>query len=350
MNVGASARRLAALALAAALLAGAGGCGRRFLEPKQSPKAPYIPPPETFILVAGWTQPAWQPTCVLLTHSGILLVAEDSARVRNYSSLGQRGQITPIDIYRFNGLTKPVQVAEGNSHVFVADMGDGSKQHPISVMEYDPSQGLDTPMDPVHVVVDTTWVRIKGVASDLQRNLYVSCDARMYIFQPPNLPALDTETVVYRYRAPNYDTALRDTVAQQGNGVGSLQDAHQIVWSAGVLYVADTGKDAAQALDPNRMNFGFFKVDGTEPGGPGACKRPQGVAADGVNDFYVVDTGNRRVLRYNLDGTFDQVVNQFGPDGMLAPTSATAGLVQSSLYLYVADPAAQRINVYRFQQ
>ncbi len=346
----ATSRSFKTLLLAAALAASASGCGRRFTEPVQRLKPPFIPPPATFILVASWTQPGWQPSSVLMTHSGILLVAEDSARVRNYSSLGEHGQPVPVDIYRFNGLVKPVHIAEGNSHVFVADMGDGSPANPIRVFEFDPSQGLNAPMDAVSTLQDPSWVTIRGVASDAQRNLYVSCDARVLVSQPPNPDEVDTQTVVYRYRPP-YSPAVRDTVAEQGTGTGTMQNAHEICYSDGKLYVTDTGKDWVQKLDATRKNFGLFKVDGTEADSAATPMRgPQGVAADGQGYFYVADTGNRRVLRYTVDGAFDQVVNQVGPDGMLAPVSVSAGTVQSSLYLYVADPTAHIINVYRFQR
>ena len=76
----------------------------------------------------------------------------------------------------------------------------------------------------------------------------------------------------------------------------------------------------------------------------------------GDGHFYVSDTGNRRVLRYNLDGSFDQVVNQTDTltvgeaDSLVAPGSISAGTIQSKLYLYVADPAAHLVLLYRFQR
>jgi hypothetical protein len=200
------------------------------------------------------------------------------------------------------------------------------------------------------VFQDPDWVSIRGLASDQLRNLYVSGDARVLISQPPNPDEIDIQTVVYKY-APPYRTAARDTVTEQGTGIGTVQNAHAIAWNDGMMYVTDTGKDWVQKLDATRKNYGLFKVDGTEADSAATPFRgPQGVAADGQGYFYVVDTGNRRVLRYTVDGAFDQVVNQVGPDGMLAPVSASAGLVQSSLYLYVADPTAHLINVYRFQR
>ncbi|MBI5836101.1 MAG: hypothetical protein HZB25_02540 [Candidatus Eisenbacteria bacterium] len=341
-------RTLTILALAATLAAAATGCSRRFTEPVQSPRQPYIPPPATFIQVAGWTQPDWNPTCVLLTHSGILLVAEDSARVQNYAALGVNRQAFRVNTYRFDGLVRPVQVSEGGGHIFVADLGDGTRNNPVAIKGFNPALGLDDPMAVQFSVSDTDWVRIKGITADLQRNLYVSCDAKVTVFQPPNPAEVDTQAVIYRYRAPAY--TVRDTVAEQGTGIGTVEDAHAIVFGGERIYVADTGKDWAQQLDPIRKNLGYFKVDGSEADTVGTLRGPLGVAVDEGGYFYVVDTGNRRVLRYFQDGRFDQVVNQVGPDGMLGPVSASAGLVQANLYIYVADPLSHRVNVYRFQR
>ena len=126
-NVGLPGGAIAPAALALSLFAA--GCGGRFPEPVEHPKPPILQPPATFVRVATWTEPNWNPTSVYLTRSGILLIAEDSARVQNYGALGSRGAPQPLGIFRFNGLLKPVQVAEGNVHVFVADMGDGPALH-----------------------------------------------------------------------------------------------------------------------------------------------------------------------------------------------------------------------------
>ena len=324
------------------------GCGGRFPEPTQHITKPTTPPNDTFIKYATWLKPGWQPTCVLLTRNGILLVAEDSARVQNYNALGSNGAAQPINIFRFNGLIKPVQVAEGNLKVYVADMGDGTPDHPIQIKMYDYSHGLDNALDPVATFTDTNWVRIKGITADLSQNIYVSCDAKVLVQNPPNPPAIDIQTEVYRYSG-SYPGGVRDTVAEQGTGVGTLINAHQVSWRDGYLYVADTGKDWAQQLNPQIKNSGNFKVDGQEDKAPGPMSGPLGVAADLSAHFYVADTGNRQVLRYNYDGSFNQIVNQFGPDGMLAPTSLSAGVLGDKTYLYVADPTAHLINLYLFQ-
>jgi hypothetical protein len=338
-------RALSTLALLGALAAAGTGCGHRFTEPVQTPRPPYIPPPLTFILVSNWIQPGWQPTCVFMTHSSVLLVAEDSARVQQYTSLGNSGSAVRATDYQYNGLIKPVQVTEGNAHVFVADMGDAT--HPIRVVEFDPSRSLTGILEPVSSFTDPAWVRIKGLTSDAQRNLYVSCDATVTVYQPPNPPETDVQSTIYRYPPP-YSAAVRDTVAEQGTGIGTVVDAHAVAYNDGKMYVADTGKDWAQQLDPTRKNLGFYKVDGSET--DSTLKGPLGVAVDNEGYFYVSDAGNRRVLRYELNGTFNQVVNQSGTDGMLAPASVTVGTIQAKLYLYVADPASNRINVYRFQK
>ncbi len=327
------------------------GCGRLFPAPIERPKVGVIPPPATFIRVASWTRSDWNPTCVFLSHSGVLLVAEDSARVQYYTSLGYRGQAQPFnDIYSFGGLTRPVQIAEGAGHIFIADMGDGTAAHPMAVFEYDPVGAL--PFAPIKTIRDTSWVRIRGLAADEARTVYVSCDARVLVPQTPNPAVIDVQSLIYHYHA----NGLRDTTAEQGTGIGTVQGAGALAYKDGAIYAADTEKDWGQKIDAAGKNLGYFKVDGTEDGAPGPLKGPVGVAVDDSNYFYISDTGHGRVLRYYVDGTFNQVVNQndtlnvAGANNLAHPGSVTVGLVSGRLYAYVADPFLHIINLYKFQR
>lgn len=341
-------RSLAAIPMLALALV---GCGRLFPAPLERPKVTPIPPPATFIRVASWTRPGWNPTCVFLSRSGVLLVAEDSARVQYYTSLGYRGQAQPFnDIYSFSGLTRPVQIAEGAGHIFIADMGDGSPAHPMAVYEYDPVGAL--PFAPIKTIRDTSWVKIRGLAADEARTVYVSCDARVLVPQAPNPAVIEVQSLIYHYRA----NGLRDTTAEQGTGIGTVQGASALAYRDGALYVADTDKDWGQKIDAAAKNLGYFKVDGTEDGAPGPIKGPVGVAVDDSNYFYISDAGHGRVLRYFVDGTFNQVVNQNdtlavgGANNLAQPGSVTVGLVSSRLYAYIADPSLHIINLYKFQR
>jgi len=238
----------------------------------------------------------------------------------------------------------------------VADMGDNTADHPVVIQEYDPSRGTDGPMDPIRTIHDPSWVKINGLTGDLNGNIYVACQATVVVNQPPQPVYNDIQTAIYRYRPPDYNPARRDTVADQGNGIGYVLGTHQIVWNNGYLYIADTDKGWGQKLDANLHNIGYLKVDGTEDGAPGSITSPLGAAADNLDlgHFYISDTGNRRVLRYNLDGTFDQVANQVdtltGADNLVAPGSICTGSKLGTLYLWVADPGANLINVYKFQR
>ena len=61
----------------------------------------------------------------------------------------------------------------------------------------------------------------------------------------------------------------------------------------------------------------------------------------------------KRVLQRDGESHYfinNQVVNWNGSDGLLGPASVSAGTVEGKLHVFVADPAAHRINVYRYQR
>src|SRR5262249_55716616 len=117
--------------LAAALLAASAfGCGHRFPAPTQTVRPPFIPPPATFIKVATWQQPGWNPTSVRLPRSGVLLVAEDSTRVQNYAALGSATEAQRSNVFTFTDLVKPVHIAASGYDIYVADMGNPAANVP----------------------------------------------------------------------------------------------------------------------------------------------------------------------------------------------------------------------------
>jgi hypothetical protein len=79
--------------------------------------------------------------------------------------------------------------------------------------------------------------------------------------------------------------------------------------------------------------------------------RPIDVGVDDVGDVYVVDAGNRRVLRYDSEGRHclqrvDLEPNTLGLH-LTGPTAVAAGVIDGEDHAYVVDAAVNQVVRYR---
>jgi hypothetical protein len=286
------------------------------------------------------------------------------------------------------GLFNPVALTAAQGRLFVLDQGDSCQAH------YDPARGTceanTTPFvdnrikditaywrvreydagggDTLSTFTDTTFAQVYGVAADDNGFVYVSGIAIV-------LDTLQTDqrirtrkfvSRVYRYaRGPRYpqlpfpmgnDVNMpgcdwhRDTswVVFDGTGASSVSDPRGICVSrhaSPTLFIADQGNGAAKQVSLNAIGVGYAKVDGSETGV--AFNQPSNVAADLAGFFYVVDRGNRRVVRYDAAGNYVQTVN-VEPDqaGQTLLDPVAVGVDDS--VAYVAD--AGRNEILRFKR
>jgi DNA-binding beta-propeller fold protein YncE len=103
----------------------------------------------------------------------------------------------------------------------------------------------------------------------------------------------------------------------QGDGRGQFNEPWGIaVGQDGSVYVSDTWNHRIQKFD-SQGNFvtmwGNFESTGGELGNPKALYGPRAVTMGKDGNVYVMDTGNKRVVAYQPDGTF---VTQFGGQGL----------------------------------
>src|SRR5438128_5677545 len=97
-----------------------------------------------------------------------------------------------------------------------------------------------------------------------------------------------------------------------GTGASSVQDPRGIHWTPianQALFIADRGNNKAKLVATYAANVPISRVDGSETPTGTSFSHPEGAAVDESGFLYVVDRGNRRVLRYDTYGTYIQDVN-----------------------------------------
>lgn len=110
--------------------------------------------------------------------------------------------------------------------------------------------------------------------------------------------------------------------------------------SSGNFYVADTGNNRIQKFDSTGK---FIAVIGDPGEREGKIKEPNGVAIDAEGDLYVTDSSNHKILEYKPDGTFAKEF--MGPDtGFYGPRDLVVG---PNNLVYIVDQG--RTRVARFQ-
>ena len=99
-----------------------------------------------------------------------------------------------------------------------------------------------------------------------------------------------------RHKVSRLDEQGRQISAwgEPGNGEGELWAPHGITSHAGFLYVADTGNDRIVKFDLDGKSLGSVGCHGTAVG---AFVDPVDVAIDADHHLYVVDRGNHRIQK-----------------------------------------------------
>lgn len=394
-------RRLCLLPLLAfAVLAPLSGCGAGYPLPTERPRNIGVPTDSSYAMIATWTgfdgvrdvlltqgsgsqlfvlfndglMPTLPPTTPIVPHGEVRLYA-----------LSRPTIIGAPYFVPLSGLYNPIGVASAQNKLFVLDEGDSCKArydvrrgtcqpdqdttsatgHPFRhqvfdwraiwrVREYGLGGG-----DTISTFTDSTFARVTGLGAGEDGYVYVA----------GIVAVLDTNVLdqrirtkkfasrVYRYaRGPRYTGLVpdslnwdvnmpgaawhRDTswVVLDGSGTSSVFDPSGIYYARDgghSLYIADRGNAAAKRVSVATNNLGLLKVDGSTTGAN--FIEPDDVFADLSGYFYVLDRGNRRVLRYDSQsGEFIQrvdVENNAQNEPLLDPISIAA---DDSL-VFVAD-------------
>ncbi len=392
-------RRLLPL-LALAALAGLSGCGTTFPLPTERPRTIGVPTDSSYAMIATWTgfdgirdvlltQGSGTQLFVLFNDGQVATLPPTApvtphGEVRLYA-MAKPTVIGPPYFLPLSGLYNPIAVAAAQNRLFVLDAGDSCKArydvrrgtcepdadttsatgHPFRAQVFDYSAiwrvrefslaGGDT----LSTFTDTTFANVTGMAAGEDGFVYVS----------GTVAVLDTNVLdvrdrtkkfasrVYRYaRGPRYAGLVpdglnrdvnmpganwhRDTtwVVLDGTGTASVFDPSSLYysrWAGQSLFVTDRGNGAIKSVSVATTDLGLIKVDGSTTGANFLL--PDDVFADLQGYFYVLDRGNRRVLRYDAQtGEYVQrvdVENNAQNEPLLDPVSIAA---DDSL-VFVAD-------------
>jgi hypothetical protein len=207
---------------------------------------------------------------------------------------------------------------------------------------------------PTFVLKDTSLAQVTGIAGDPAGNVYVAGIGREYIRDDPQDSRRRTfkfVSRVYRYLAAQ--GYVRDThfFVDDGQGIGTISNPGDIfvdpILGDGYLYVADTGKDVVQRMliqNNEGEPLPSIALDGSQSGTTFTV--PTDFVADNLGFMYAVDTGNRRVLRYDSGGAYIQKVNielDLDADSLHVPIATS---VDDSL-VYVADYQTGKVASYK---
>lgn len=150
--------------------------------------------------------------------------------------------------------------------------------------------------------------------------------------------------------------ALRGSTDGQGTAARFNNPRGLGADSQGNLYVADTSNATVRRITPSGVVSTFAGTAGSSGSadGTGAAARfalPWGVAADGADNLYVVDTGNSTVRRITPDGVVTTLAGTAGVTGGADGTGAAASFdypegvaVAADGHVYVADTYSHTIR------
>ncbi len=401
-------RRVTVVAGLGVLLAlGLWDCGGKFSLPTENRQNRAIPTDKSYQMIATWTgmdgiadilltQGVGTQLFLLFNHGGSGTAPR--GEIHSYPRLKPSGTPTPNPGIAFFNLFNPVSLCVGGdggtssgNRIYVLDAGDTclARANPTTgscdttggwglkisdlglywrVREYGLLGG-----DTLSTFTDTTVAAVgegrlgifHGIGADAQGRVYVAGLALINILDPSD-PRIRTRTFqwrVFRYaRGPRYpgipDLNMpganwhRDStwVVEEGSGIGTMVDPRGLAYNTyggPALFAADFGKNWTQKLGIDAPSTGFYQLDGAQTGL--SFSGPVDVAVDLSGFVYVVDQGNRRVLRYGPDASYIQRVD-IEPDAAGRPLNNPVTVAADDSLVYVGDRGVGEVIRYKRRQ
>jgi hypothetical protein len=372
-----------AFVLALAILAA--GCGAEFKLPTEHRADRAIPSDGSYQMIATWTGLTGVADVLLVPGPQLFLLFKGApGRVFEFSTTAP----IPLATDRFAGLMNPAALAASPGSVFVLDQGDtlnarATVPFAYYVLDCGPLLDFHRPLvdDSLYWHVfeydskgrslkssftDTTFAWVNGIAADDQGRVYVS-GVIMYCIVDrfdTRLRTLDRQFRIRRYVKGSGDPYViggwkRDPTFEitEGSGIGFARDPRGMAWSAATgaaLLFANFGHNeednAVQKFDLQGDLSNSFKLDICDADTT-LLVHPIDVDVDEVGSVFVVDSGNRRVLRYDSQGRHciqrvDLKPNSLGLR-LTRPVAVAAGDVNGEAEAYVVDAGVGQVVRYR---
>jgi len=167
-----------------------------------------------------------------------------------------------------------------------------------------------------------------------------------------NCEVLSQKTVYLLYRTGSAnsetDTSNAKIVGSQGNKAGEFSRPRGVAAdSIGNFYVADTGNHRVQKFDSDGAFIFSYGVFGK---GVGELDSPNGIAVDKADNIYVVDAGSNKLVKFNSDGEFQKEwgkpeIKFYGPrDIAVSPDGRLYIVDQGRSRIVVFDPSTENFS------
>ncbi len=247
------------------------GCGQRIDAPHEKPWNKELPLPDAYSF--NYERVGFDTAVDLeLARGGVLYIASADGVVPFYQDL-LRGPG-----WVFEDIVDPVVVSEApDGSILVADRGE------MNVKVYDSTGGT-----PKLSFSDPDWAVFGGLAGDEDGNIFVADVQRSFV----------------RAYRPDGTPRFTEDMADSGYGLGHVLQPHGLYYDGQHLWIADTGKNWIQKVNPDSVQLGLRFLDGyTYEDDTGneiklPFSSPVDVATDSDGFVYVTDQGNKRIFKF----------------------------------------------------
>ncbi len=294
-------------------------CGHRTELPQESGGG-VIPPSNTYVVKQVWEGFEGAEDLVLTSGRQLFVAFPGQGEVVGYFSTG----VEPRPNGKVLAGRGPYQVAEGPDRtLIVADTGDAGE---AVVRVYSQADGTEQ-----LAFTDPEWQAVGGVAADDDGFIYVS------------------DRVTDRVRKYSSAGGLVMELAEGGSGRGFVQAPNGLDWQPNRILVVDAGKQWVQGLSPTETNVAELLLNGNDT--PfGAFAGLADVAGDGEGNQYVVDSTHAAVWKFDVEGAFEQRVDQNTQEGDAGFLREPIAVSANDVLAYVLDRMTGKVVTFELDR
>jgi uncharacterized protein (TIGR03663 family) len=177
---------------------------------------------------------------------------------------------------------------------------------------------------------------------------YVRKDLANLVWTPAQLPPAAVDQVDKEFQSKIVNATAKTSIGLKGDGDGQFNTPKGVsVATDGSIYVADAGNNRIDKFDPTGR---FVMSIGTAGSNDGQFQEPWAVAVAADGTIFAADTWNHRIEKFDASGKFLQAWGTFGDTTAQAPGDKTALLygpraiaIDADGNLWVVDTGNKRV-------